>query len=120
MNLKIAGWLVDADTPHERFARGEGWPGGRLAEALVTVIDASNAVHTEQRACEVRCAAALESKDVEIERQRSAALRFATALVDYMDGVKDHEIQANTGLSKPECDVIAEVRAAAAKFVRGE
>lgn len=36
--------------------------------------------------------------------------RFARALVDIMDGIPDHDIQAETGLPQADCDRIAEAR----------
>lgn len=49
----------------------------------------------------------------------SALRRYAKALVGYMDGEKDHDIQANTGLPQAECDEIAAVRAEAMALVYG-
>ncbi len=42
---------------------------------------------------------------------KARCLRFATALVDVMDGTKDHDIQAETGLPEEDCERIAKARA---------
>ena len=47
------------------------------------------------------------------------AMRFARALVDVMDGMKDHEIQEETGLPQEDCDRIAEARKDALALVHG-
>lgn len=47
------------------------------------------------------------------------AMRFAAALLDYMDGDKDHDIQANTGLPDEDCKRIAVVRKEAYDLVYG-
>ena len=41
---------------------------------------------------------------------KARCIRFAMALVDVMDGTKDHDIQADTGLPKDDCDRIAKAR----------
>jgi len=48
---------------------------------------------------------------------KARCLRFATALVDVMDGKKDHDIQADTGLPQEDCDRIAKARADAQTLV---
>ena len=48
---------------------------------------------------------------------KARCLRFATALVDVMDGKQDHDIQADTGLSQEDCDRIAKARADARTLV---
>jgi len=51
------------------------------------------------------------------EEWQARAIRYATALVDYMAGEKDHDIQANTGLLDADCERIAEVRKEAVALV---
>lgn len=48
---------------------------------------------------------------------KARCLRFATALIDVMDGMKDHDIQAETGLPQEDCDRIAKARANARELV---
>jgi hypothetical protein len=45
------------------------------------------------------------------------ALQFALALVDIMDGMEDHDIQAHTGLPDAECEAIAGARKDARAFI---
>ena len=56
-------------------------------------------------------------KDAEIERLRVMAISFAEALVAYMDGVQDHDIQSATGLPTSVCERIAETRRMAVDFL---
>lgn len=49
----------------------------------------------------------------------TAMRRYAKALVDYMDGEKDHDIASNTGLSQDDCEEIAAARAEAQALVYG-
>ena len=46
----------------------------------------------------------------EKDLHEARAIRFARALVDIMDGIKDHDIQGETGLPVGECEAIAEAR----------
>ena len=48
---------------------------------------------------------------------KTRCLRFATALVDVMDGTQDHDIQAYTGLPDADCERIAKARADAMELV---
>ena len=48
---------------------------------------------------------------------KARCLRFAAALVDIMDGIPDHDIQAETGLPQDDCDNIAKARADARDLV---
>lgn len=48
---------------------------------------------------------------------KAIAMRFGKALVDFMDGTQDHDIQAATGLSDSDCKVIAEARRDANRLV---
>lgn len=41
---------------------------------------------------------------------KAIALRFAQALVDFMQPTPDHDIQAETGLPKEDCERIAYAR----------
>ena len=65
------------------------------------------------------CVQIAAEADRETAALEAKVLRFARALADYMDGEKDHDIEANTGLSQAECDVIAEVRKDAVALVYG-
>ena len=58
--MKTVAWLVDDEKPHARVVRGEGWPGGNYAEALVGMIDAQNAIHAAVAAERERCAKVCE------------------------------------------------------------
>ena len=49
---------------------------------------------------------------------KARALRFATALVDFMDGTQDHDIQAETGLPDADCEKIAEARKDAQEIIK--
>jgi hypothetical protein len=42
---------------------------------------------------------------------------LAWALANYMDGVKDHDIQSNTGLDSADCDRIAKAKAMAGEII---
>ncbi len=44
-------------------------------------------------------------------------MRFANALVDFMDGTQDHDIQAETGLPDADCERIAKARSDALALV---
>lgn len=44
--------------------------------------------------------------------------RLAEALTDIMDGMDDHEIPAQTGLCKEDCERISKARAEARKLIR--
>lgn len=48
---------------------------------------------------------------------KARCIRFATALVDVMDGTQDHDIQADTGLPDADCERIAKARSDAFKLV---
>ena len=48
---------------------------------------------------------------------KARCLRFATALDDVMDGMQDHDIQAETGLPDDDCERIAKARADARTLV---
>ena len=48
---------------------------------------------------------------------KARCLRFATALVDVMDGVQDHHIGDETGLPQDDCARIAKARADARTLV---
>ncbi len=41
---------------------------------------------------------------------KARAMRFARALFDVMDGIKDHDIQSYTALTDEECDMISDAR----------
>ena len=82
MDLKIAAWLVDDETPHARVTIGNGWPGGNYAESLVRTIDAQNAIHSAVAAERERWVAVvthavkeLEALDDETAQAQAAALR---------------------------------------------
>ena len=111
MSMKITAWLVDAETKHERLILGEKWPGGAYAQSLVLMIDAQNAVYAEQRACEVRCTAALSDKDAEIEQLRSALTRMDSMHAMVM-------AQANHGASCYDADCLHEMNAAPIQAAR--
>ena len=51
---------------------------------------------------------------------KARCMRFATALVDVMDGTKDHDIQADTGLPQEDRDRIAKARADARTLVHNK
>lgn len=62
-----------------------------------------------------RAAADIAARLKELTEQRD---RLATALVWFMDGTKDHDIQAETGLPNDDCDFIANTRAEAQQLLR--
>ena len=49
---------------------------------------------------------------------QSRCLRFAQALVDIMDGIQDHDIQAETALPIGDCNRIAEARSDALSLLK--
>jgi len=51
---------------------------------------------------------------------QARCMRFATALVDVMDGTQDHDIQADTGLPDADCERIAKARADAREMVHND
>jgi hypothetical protein len=53
----------------------------------------------------------------EADERSLDAVDYATALLDVMDGMSDHDIAGETGLPKMDCDRIAAVRAAAREVV---
>lgn len=48
---------------------------------------------------------------------KARCLRMSKALVDVMDGTKDHDIQSHTGLSLDDCERVAKARADAETIV---
>lgn len=44
------------------------------------------------------------------ELYQARSLRFAKALVWFMDGVKDHDVAAETGLNEDDCNFIIQAR----------
>ena len=49
---------------------------------------------------------------------KARAMRFARALFDVMDGIKDHDIQSYTALTDDECYVISEARRDAGELLK--
>ena len=48
------------------------------------------------------------------------ARRFACALVNAMESIPDHEIQAHTGFTMRNCELLAQARADAEALIRGK
>lgn len=53
----------------------------------------------------------------EVKDKDGVILELATALAWYMDGEKDHDIQANTGFEEKDCQRIADARKLAKSII---
>ena len=56
----------------------------------------------------------MSNKDTAFEARASL---YARALVLFMDGIEDHDIQGSTGQDEEVCKAIAEARDSARKFL---
>ena len=108
----------------------DGYGGYENHATELSWIAWQGATGTERERCGSDCNGVGELKkcEREIDRLRqefdqsgklaeAMAKRFAHALVYYMDGTQDHDIQSATGLPEDKCTAIAAVRKEAAEWL---